>query len=152
MDVKQSPTHCKGSQKFTFGANIQFSNLKVINWTSCAKSFIPIGSHLVIHFMISIGLKFVFNHLPRPLYLRLCTNLSTKSPHGWLIFLDSSYKARYHIPIVGCLIKLNVVTTLPCSTLISNFLIISVRRYVEILLLSLLFYFSISLLTLNSNP
>ena len=54
-----------------------------------------------------------------------------------------------------CLIIFNVVTTLPSSTSIFNFLIISVRRYARryarILLLSLLFYFFISLLTLDSN-
>ena len=87
-DVKWSPIHHKGSQKFTFGASISTLKGSQFRWKSCAKSFIPIGSH-IIHLMISVRLKFVFNHLPRPLYFCLCTSLSVKLPRGWWILLDA---------------------------------------------------------------
>ena len=44
------------------------------------KKLIPIGSHHVIHLMMSIRVKFVFNHLPRPLDLHtmMLKNLGVK--------------------------------------------------------------------------
>ena len=47
-----------------------------------AKGFIPIGSHPVIHLMMPVGLKFVFKHLPRPLYLHICTSFSFRLSRG----------------------------------------------------------------------
>ena len=95
LDVKWSPIHRKGSQKFTFGASISTLKGSQFRWKSCAESFIPIGSHHVIHLMISVRLKFVFNHLPRPLHFCLCTSLSVKLPREWWILLD----AQKHVHI-----------------------------------------------------
>ena len=88
LDIKCSTTHCKGFEKITFGANTKISILKAsqISWKTCAKSLLPIGSHPIIHLVMSVGLNFVFNHLPHSLYLHVCTNFSFTLPHGQLIF------------------------------------------------------------------
>ena len=51
---------------YTFGANIKIASLKGsdFSWKSYAKGSILIESHPIIHLMMSVGLKFVFNHLP----------------------------------------------------------------------------------------
>ena len=87
LDVKWSATHCTSSQKITFGANIKIPSLKgsQFSWKSYAKSYIPTRSHPVTHLMMSVGLKFVFNHLPHPLYLHICTSFSFTLPRGRLI-------------------------------------------------------------------
>ena len=62
LDVKRSATHCKGSRKITFGANMENLSLKGSHfmWEFEAKSFIPVGSPPITHLMTSIGSKFVF--------------------------------------------------------------------------------------------
>ena len=68
-----------------------------------AKSFIPIGSHPIIHLMMSIGLKFVFNHLPHPLYLHICTSFSfTLSCERWLTMLWIAHTKADIISIHEC--------------------------------------------------
>ena len=62
------------------------------NWVSSRCPFV----------MMSVELKYVFKPLPCPLYLHICTSFSFMLPRGRLMFLDSSYKGRYHIHMVGC--------------------------------------------------
>ena len=79
LNVKWSAIHCKGSQKITSCATVKKKlSLKGSQfcWKSYAKSFIPIGFHPIIHLMMSVGLKFIFNHLPHPLNLHICTSFS----------------------------------------------------------------------------
>ena len=119
LDTKWSATHCKGSLKNTFGATCGFQASKVFflsfflliffmeNQTSKVHklignlmhtNIIPIGFHHVIHLMMFVALKFVFNHLP----LHICTSFFFTLPRGRLIlFPDSSFKG--HIHTVGCL-------------------------------------------------
>ena len=91
----------QGLSKTTFGAKIKISSLKGsrFSWTSYVDSFIPIGSHIVIHLMMSIGLKLVFNHLLPPphthtLYLHTRTSCSFTSPRGQLIFFIAHTKVN----------------------------------------------------------
>ena len=101
LDVKWSATHCKGSQKITLCATIKEKlSLKGSQfcWKSYSKSFIPMGLNPIIHLMMSIGSKLVFNHVPRSSCLHICTSFSFTLPRERLIpSLDSSYKGRYHI-------------------------------------------------------
>ena len=101
LDVKWSPIHRKGSQKFTFGASISTLKGSQFRWKSCAESFIPIESHHVIHLMISVRLKFVFNHLPRPLHFCLCTSLSVKLPREWWILLDTLFHKFHDLELLA---------------------------------------------------
>jgi hypothetical protein len=92
LDVKWSATHCKGSHKITFGANIKISSKgSQFNWKTYAKSDIPIGPHHVIHLMMLVGLKLVFNHLPHPLYLHIWIIFSFVLPCGRLIFFCKAH-------------------------------------------------------------
>ena len=78
----------QGLLKNKFGANLKISSLKSsqFRWKFDAKSFIPIGSHSIMHLMVSVGLKFVFNRLPCPLYLHKGTNFSFTLSRGRLVF------------------------------------------------------------------
>ena len=76
----------QGLSKIHICCKLKISCLKgsQFSWNSYAKSFIPIGSHPIIHLMLLVGLKFVFNHLSRPLYPHICTSFSFTLPRGRL--------------------------------------------------------------------
>ena len=97
----------------------------------------------------------VYYAMVNPLILRLIISTSSQKLgcNSLSLFFQCVLFIHYTKYSIQCLIVFSVVTTLPCSTLIFNSLTISARRYarrcVEILLLSMLFQFPISLSTLD---
>lgn len=105
IGCKRSVARCNGSQGITFGANIKISILEGswTRWESYANSFIPIGFHPIIHLLMSIGSKLVFNHLPRSSYLHICTTFSFIFPSGHLTCVWIAHtRGPYHMHMVGC--------------------------------------------------
>lgn len=105
LNVEQSGTHCKGScckhKKF------KTQRFKILLEILC-KTFIPSGSHLVIHLMMLIGLSLFSAMYPTIIPSHICTSFLFTLLRGWLIFLGRSYKGHYHICTVGCSKRLQI--------------------------------------------